>query len=198
MINLTNMDTIAIKAAPFATEMADTYLTIFMGAIYDLAANANPIDTLNTGVQVLNYTADQSPPELIAFHLDLELDELSLAFNEPVRTSTFMFTGVTIMSNCSGGSQYTLTGGEFQPPDVRDGVTQIVVSISPEDLIAIKSDVMLATDSANTYIRLDNRTVEDVALNSILAVDCLGTIVITPDTVRLQLLSFDTTCTLVF
>ena len=191
MVNLSLEDANVIKARDFATSEDNTYLTIAAAAVYDLASPANPIATLTPGQQVDNYTQDSTPPMLRGFTLDLQGDELTLTFNEPVRVSSFNFTGITIKSNCTGGSNFTLTDGSFNPANLQDGVTEVSIVLTGEDLIAIKSDVMLATDTDNTYLSVTDTTVEDMSAQRLLEVACLFTVVVTPDTVRLQLRSFD-------
>ena len=191
MVNLTLPDANAIKASNFATDNTDTYLTISSGAVLDLASPANAILSLTTGMQVNNYRQDVTPPILNGYTLNLERDVLILRFNEPVRTSTFDFTGITILSNCTNGTSFTLTSGSFLPINLPDGSIVLTIAISPMDLIAIKSDVMLATEDANTFLQLQDLSVQDVALNDIETVDCLPTSVVALDTVRLQLVAFD-------
>ena len=191
MVNLSTADANAIKARTFATSNSDTYLTIDADTIFDLSSPPIGIEAITTGIQVSTYTPDTTPSELTGFSLDLQADELTLTFNEPMRTSTFNFTGITIKSNCTGGGNFTLTGGVFVPRDLSDGATLITISLLPADLITIKSDTLLATDAGNAFLQVDSDTVEDVAAQGLLPVDCLATAVLSPDTVRLQLLAFD-------
>jgi len=39
----------------------------------------------------------------------------------------------------------------------------ITISLLPDDLIAIKSDTLLATDMSNAFLHVDSGTVGDVA-----------------------------------
>ena len=191
MVNLSVADANAIKAATFATSSNDTYITVAANSVVDLAATPVPNDAVTLGIRVLNYSADFTPPEITRFNLDLQLDQITLVFNEPIRTSTFNFTGIIVKSNCSGGIAYTLTGGTFVPANLADGVTRVTISLNSFDLIAIKSEVMLATETNNTFLEVAMGTVEDVSNNALLPVACLATVVLTADTVRPQLLAFD-------
>lgn len=51
-----------------------------------------------------------------------------------------------------------------------DGVTVITITLLPDDLIAIKSDTLLATDTSNAFLQVDSGTVEKVASQGLLAV----------------------------
>ena len=146
---------------------------------------------MTSGFATMNYTKDTTPPELLEYTLNLEQDHLTLTFDEPVRTSTFNFTAITLISNCSGGSNFTLTGGSFVPPGLQDGQVEVTIALLMSDIISIKSDTDLAVDSLSTFLQLTNVAVEDMAFQNLLEIDCLSTEIHQLDTVRVQLTSFD-------
>ena len=191
MLNLSDYDANVIKAKDFATKMSNTYLRIAEAAAYDLATSQNPIAATAVGTQVQLFTSDSTPPMLEGFTLDLQLDTLTLTFDEPVRVSTFIFSGITLKSNCTAGSNYTLTGGSFIPEDVEDGVIEVTIAISYTDLIGIKSDVNLATDTDSTFLEIIEAAVEDMASESIGYIACAPTTIVTLDSIHLMLLAFD-------
>jgi len=128
------------------------------------------IQAVTHGIQMSAYTSDMTPPEIAGFRLDLQFDQLALTFNEAVKASTFNFTVVTIKSKCTGGRNFAITGGVFVPVNLPDGVTVITITLLPDDLIAIKSDTLLATDTSNAFLQVDSGTVKKVASQGLLAV----------------------------
>ena len=184
-------DANAIKAATFATGRADTYLVIANNSIFDLALNMNGIVSEGDGTQVRQYTNDTTGPTLEGFALDLERDVLTLTFNEPVEVSTLNFTGITVRSNCTAGTSFTLTAGEFIPPTLSGGHLVVRITLDPDDLIAIKSNTNLATDENNTFLVVMSSSVKDVAYNDFVGSECLGSSIPETDTLRMQLITFD-------
>jgi len=55
------------------------------------------------------------------------------------------------------------------PVNLPDGVTVITITLLPDDLTAIKSDTLLATDMSNAFLQVDSSTVEDVTSQGLLA-----------------------------
>jgi hypothetical protein len=191
MVNLSQDDANAIKARSFGTDESNTFLSIAEAAVYDLASSENAIAAMAIGEQVQTFTPDTTPPVLQGFTLNLHSDVLTLTFSEPVRVSTFNISNITIKSNCTAGSNFTLTGGTFSPDNIQDGVTEVTIALSEDDLIAIKSNIALATNTDNTFLELPGMTVEDMALQNIEFVECAPTVIVTPDSVRLMVTDFD-------
>ena len=82
----------------FLTELAvsntTTYLTAKPLAIRDMKSlDLVPISTTNA-LQVNHFTADQTPPTLTHYVLDLNLGNLHLTFLETVNITTLNFTGL--------------------------------------------------------------------------------------------------------
>ena len=84
----------------FLTELAISYTTTYLTAeslaIRDMKSlNLVMINTTNA-LQVDYFTADQTPPTLTRYVLDLDLGLLHLTFHETVNITTLNFTGLTV------------------------------------------------------------------------------------------------------
>ena len=115
-----------------------TFLSIDSSAVTDLAIRPNPVATLppESAIPVVTYEADTTGPILLDFTLDINMDFLTLTFNEVVRKSSLNFTNVVLYPTNSSENQndfaMALTEGSFLQPDcfittdVRHGTFGIV------------------------------------------------------------------------
>ena len=79
------------------------------------------------------FEGNVTPPQFPSFNLFiLETGTLTLSFDEPVNTVNVNYTLITLMSQASGGSSMTLTGGQAVLESDR---RQVTISISLPDLL---------------------------------------------------------------
>ncbi|KAJ8600803.1 hypothetical protein CTAYLR_009992 [Chrysophaeum taylorii] len=147
----------AIKALPsLATSIESTYLVSLGGALADMTGNGLVATTLSCTF----YSADITPPTLVAFDLDLDAGVLDLEFSETVDASTFKVEGIRLMA---GTSFYRDGGRRLLVVDplatLSPDTTTVSVSLGEEDWHAIK--VLLAAET-RAWLAMDAGTVLDM------------------------------------
>ena len=169
----------------------DTFLTIRSSGITD--SNGNMVIEIqpSSSLPATRYFSDVTSPQLQNFNFDLNTGILTLIFNESVNGSTLQFEGVTLYNaNATNSTSYSLTAG------VITFVGQVFASfqLSDFDLNNIKAIDNLATYSNNTFIALDEGTVNDNNNNpvaEILPEMAIAITNLTSDRTPPQLLGYD-------
>ena len=168
VVSLGVSDLNRIKAEEFAFAINDTYLRIDAAAIFDVTVREpNALVGIENGnaIQVSNYTADSTPPELTDFVLDLTTDSLTLFFNEPIRPSRLDATQITILGSQGFTNQTArvqLSGGVTHDADSAHELTVLLTKL---DLLMVKLNMSLVTSSADTFVSLSGATLTDMAGN---------------------------------
>ncbi|KAL5489584.1 hypothetical protein EMCRGX_G018694 [Ephydatia muelleri] len=174
MINMSITDVNTIKSRLFATSAPNTYLVVAQNAVFDLAILSNAIQG--------------------CFTLDLSFNELVLTFNEPVRTSTFNITGISILQYCGDDAMYTsltLSGGSFRPANLSDGAIIVPIVLTPYNVVYLKSITLATAVLSEVVLNISSKVAEDIALQKLQPINCAPTTTLTPDDVRMQLVYFD-------
>ena len=190
-VALTASDLSAVKAASFASNASNTFLSFTANAVTDTSANAISALADGQAVGVNQYTADSSAPTLQDFLLDLTSHKLRLTFSEPVDPVTVKSNLFTFYStnNTQTASNFTLTTGSTVDTTVASST--IVLSVSAGDIATLKRNSALATTSANTYLSLVADAVRDAAGQPIGALSpTLSKQAFAGDTSRAQLSGF--------
>ncbi|KAL5488651.1 hypothetical protein EMCRGX_G017627 [Ephydatia muelleri] len=98
-INLGYIDSNWIKTLyPLATSNMTTYLSVVFGSVLDMAGN--PVVGIRS-LQVTAYWADVTPPQLVAFDLNINTGLLALQFSETVNASSLVVSKLVLQSNQS-------------------------------------------------------------------------------------------------
>ena len=138
----------SLKASVFATGVNDTYLALDSSTITDTAFTPNKVTAIGTSVaiQAQEYTADVVNPEIFAYTLNLNNDQLTLTFNEPVDPNTADCTLITIHnSTLTPLVSVALTGCEININEIISGVEVLTLNLNQPDLTEVKANINLAT-----------------------------------------------------
>ena len=171
------------------TEMV--FIAIENTTIRDLAIMPNRVeqisrDDLFEGVLIL----DTSPPVLSGFSLDLDDDKLVLTFNEPINTASLTISNIRISSDSSSTSAFhALTTSTVTSSQI-SGVNTVTISLSMEDIVAIKTHSFVANDASSTFLNVAADTFTDTAGIQNAAVGSLAVNTFTADEMRATLISF--------
>lgn len=113
VLNLTAMqrDLNELKLlSELAIDQESTYIILADGAISDLALQPNHI-VASPMTQAAEYFPDKTPPDIIAFNVNVNAGTVTLVFDEVVNSSSLDPTALTLQNNSDGsGSYYQLTG----------------------------------------------------------------------------------------
>ena len=179
------------NSTELATDMNNTYLSWTASALFDVSMNNVKERALSDAQEVMSYSADMTPPELMYFDLDMDGVFLTLYFTETVNVSSIDFTAITLQA--SGGAlstKYTLQTGEVLSPN---GAT-VVVQVQRIDEDEIKKLTSLATASNNTFISVQSFLVLDMNANPLVSIPRSGGRRVQryiPDTTQPRLDAFD-------
>lgn len=171
-----------------ATNINNTYLQMEMGAVADLSLSRN--QAFFSELRANNFFPDLTRPQLTQFSVNLNLETLTLNFDEPVNASSLDPTGITLTNGPSGDTMYTLTGGNTTSVN---GL-QLVVYVSVHDLNEIKRQESLFVDTESSFIAISQTVVSDMSGNPVVEItvsNALNTSAIVNDTTRPQLRAFD-------
>ena len=154
-----------------ATQTDNTFISLGTNAIQDMNENYNEEIPKDSGIQVEMFTPDGIAPILLNFTLDLNRGEIIFLFSETVDVSTINFTEIIIISNPYNASinttQYTLMDGFVVNPR---NFTDVTVMLIPDDLNAIKADLMLATGVDDTFLAITSSLIQDMNENAIVGI----------------------------
>ncbi|KAI6655112.1 hypothetical protein LOD99_2401 [Oopsacas minuta] len=155
-----------------ASRMTETYLAITNLTILDL--NNNNVDAIpsNDALLAAYFIPDQTSPTLLRYDLNLDLDLLSLTFDEFVESSSLMVQFLTIQSATLSDPSYhtsprTLTPGNNQTHTVNDNGHVIVIQLGPDDRNEIKRRRGLAIDNTTVYLVAESYAILDMASNTL-------------------------------
>ena len=152
-----------------ATTDPDTYVALPLGAVMDLAFNANPS---SPGVHtVTNFTSDSTRPTLRNFMININASMLTLNFDEPVDVQTFHVDQITFQSSSvrveDPNLYFHLTGGTTDSPS---GL-MIVVNLDIDDINELKKRPGLLVSGDTSYISVTEELVSDMAGNPLVPID---------------------------
>lgn len=164
-----------------------SYLTILAGGIGDMAAIQNDIQV--QGLYPDTYTADTNAAELDSFAVNMNLGRLTLQFDEPVVPASINLTAMLLVaSRTAGDTSLAISGTTASSIG-----TQVVVTIDPDDLNALKALDDLFTDQADAFMMLRGELIDDAASNpsaTIAVGNALQATVYTDDTTAVSLEHF--------
>ena len=165
VIHLGPLDRNEIKRRQLlAINRETTWLTIDSKTIVDM--NSNPVVDIHDGDALLagDYIADDTPPVLVDFSIDMNRGRFVLTFDETVSAKTLQIDSLTLQDNSSYiNSTYSLTNkGNSSGSDS----TVITVDLDIVDLNEIKR-LRICTEIEDCYMLHDFAAVIDLNTNAI-------------------------------
>lgn len=153
------------RISQLATSPSDTYIRVARGGIQDMNGNFVAGIGDDLGLPVRTYTVDDTPPTLVSFDLNFSTERLILTFDETVDSSTWLESGFVVQNALFSEvpNLRLLEGGTVLTPDD----TVVMIQLDSSDLNYIKSIPDLCTGRANTFLRLDNSSISDMAGNPV-------------------------------
>ena len=145
------------------TDVTDCWVRFTSGLLRDMAGN--PVEAVISRLDLVrtempqSIVADTTAASLREWHLDMENGQIRLVFNEPVETSTFQFSAITLLDNVTSSVSVPLTGATLLNTGV---LTEFTFSLSASDLLRIKA-ADLASNINDSYIALASTLVRDSA-----------------------------------
>ena len=188
-LSLSPDDYDALNTNPgLATSLNDTFITVSQGVFTDVAGN--PVEPVT--LQAVDFVADSSPPSLELFEFNLNTGVLTLQFTETIQISSFNAAAITLQSQQSGNPEqnFTLTTGQY----ASRSSSVVKITLSEEDLDALKALTELATGVFNTYISITSALAADISGLPVIAIapnSALQAAQFNNDTIRPNIVSFD-------
>ncbi|XP_065886866.1 uncharacterized protein [Dysidea avara] len=162
---IVNSDLNEIKfSRDLATSDETTFLSIMPFTIRDMDGNfVNQSSIFRTN----RFVADMTPPQLLAFSIDMDLGQLMLSFDETVMEASLTFDFLALRNNASGSftnsTQHQFTGGNPVSPD-SDVIT---IQLSVDDLNEVKRKDLCrrSIGAADCYLVMQTEAIQDMAEN---------------------------------
>ena len=196
---LSNIDVVELQSRPnLATSRMNTYVVLSSSTAVDLSYRQNPVQpiTINNALQADAYISDFAPPQLETFDLDLDANQLTLYFNEPVFLDSLDFSRLTLQSTINssftGTVSRSLIGGEILP-EIFQGAAMVTFILAENDIAFLELNRVIATIENNTFLSaqagfvMDTSNITSEAIPSTSAVRASRFI---PDTSAINFLSF--------
>jgi hypothetical protein len=166
-LNRIDFDIISSKRA-LLTGVDDTYLTLTVGGIQDMAQNNVELFAAHNS----GFTPDSTSPELSSFELDLNYESkalLTLSFTETIDADTLDMSFIDIVD----GNPVTFTvapGSDVEWDNTYDN-SVVKVTLLPVVVNALKAKKTIGTDTSNTILNLHGTVaIKDTAGNEVVAV----------------------------
>ncbi len=181
-----------IKKLVLCREMDDCYLRLRAETVFDMRSNA--IEESSRQVDV--HIPDTTSPQLVRFETNLTSEILTLTFSETVNASSLNFNAFTLQDFFEASTSYTLTSGSVLEEDS----TVIKLTLSLDDLNAIKRNTDLYTFRFNSWLSYTELAIHDMALmpnyveprpDTPILENGLVTALYTADIVHPELMNFD-------
>ena len=198
-VHLGFIDLNAIKyKSLLASQINESYLALTNMTILDLNDNSVVAIPSSNAYRAAYFIPDETSPTLVRYDLNLDLDLLSLTFDEFVESSSLMVQYLTIQSATLSDPVYhasprALTPGVNQSHTINDNGHVIVIRLGPADRNEIKRRRLLAVDNTTVYLVAESSAVRDMTgnpLNPILDGDGLSVTVYTADMTTPKLIEF--------
>ena len=198
-IQISDDDLNAIKARTIANAESTTWLVFPSDAILDM--NRQEVEARVNGLNaaaVDNYTADTTQPQLLLYTLNLTSGVIEFTFSETVNVQrslnpvelTFQNREARLV-DIDGLNFYTLSSSNSSESP---NSPTFSITLSLDDLNAIKQSPTLATTLSNTYIAITTAFIQDMVANVVVEIPPNGGFQATevaPDTIRPVLQDFD-------
>lgn len=167
IVNISISDLNEIKRHQYLAQSdTDTFIVIVEDTIQDMNDNTAMSISRRSALRVGNYTEDSTEPQLLSFHLDMNIGVLFLTFDETVDISTFQYSEIMLVSsdNLTETDQfYWLLANQLSGP--RDSHIPFI-QLSLSDQYELKLLTYLATSINDTFIDISDGVVRDMALDS--------------------------------
>ena len=167
LVNISNDDLNELKARlTLATGIPDTFIRFLEDGVSDNSGNGIAQIRNGEAIKATNYSVDNTAPSLLGFDINLTDDTITLTFTETVLPDSFTPSALTILSNTSSDIELQLTTS-----NVSSSIGPVlVIQLSPQDSIAIKSEVNLASNINNTYISFNETLITDAVSISVIPI----------------------------
>ena len=164
VIYLNSRDVVAIKQDQrLCSNRATCYVRLYGSFVIDTSGNSLiPTRDEFPGHLVFDFVADDLPPALNSFDLNLNTSELILYFNEPVNAATLQVSLISLQ----GSSNVTLSDGQFYftGGEVSQGedYAEVIVSFTYDDLNNLKLQ-SFAKNNETTFLAATDDFIFDTA-----------------------------------
>ncbi|KAL5489593.1 hypothetical protein EMCRGX_G018703 [Ephydatia muelleri] len=165
VLQFTAVDFLNMKASlSLLKDRNHTYVSFPSSFITDTTYLKNPINSISTSSaqQVRFFDPDTVSPLLISAYLDLTFNKLTLSFNEPVLSSTLLYSRVVVQSTLvSPVVRQPLQNTSLSSSSV-DGSTSLTILVNPQDLLALKIYLRVVQ---SCFVVLQNGSLLDTSFN---------------------------------
>lgn len=173
-IHLSPDDAASLKSqAPLCVVETHCYLTLADGFGYDISSyNStgmivhNPVIPVYTPLGSTSFIRDTLPPALVSFNLDMNSRVLQMTFSKPVLGQFLKHSGLLLV-NGPNSPHFSFIPSKYS---FSLTATSSIVKfmLCDYDFHLLEGISILATTASNTYLAIQNDTVQDTVGNSII------------------------------
>ena len=154
------------------TDRSNTYISITARLIQDMNGNYVESVLFNNSLHVSNFIEDNTVPEVLNFHLDMDTSSLHITFSETVNRNSFQPNLLTIQNNKLPDIFLALSGGIISERNS----TEITIYLDAPDSNFLKQHASIATSTSSTFITFSYGIVRDMNNNAIPQVNNISAI----------------------
>ena len=175
-----------------AISRLSTFISITDELVLDMNDNNNTVIAIDEAVEANDFVADQTPPELESFSIDMDSGLLTLNFSETVIGINLQRSYFTIQNDSNLSTSYVSL---MEVSNLNLGlVTSLLLELTDIELNELKRITDLATGVPDTWLSVDEGGIEDVFNNKLVEIEAdraLQASSHTPDTTDPTLVDFD-------
>ena len=136
---------------------SQTFIVDVAGNYIQALVNGDP-DFFRRALQVV---PDDTAPNIIAFDVNLDTEQVTFFFDETVTRGTFDVTSVIFTASENVSTNYTLTNARVLSTD--PAVVSFTIELDETDVINLKAIDNLFTGEDDTFLVHDTRLIDDVS-----------------------------------
>ena len=189
VVSLLKEDVDAIKVLePLLTSAGTAFVRHSDGLVEDVFGVGIEAVGAERGLGVSAFGADEVAPEMTAFSIDMDTAILTINFSEPVRPASFLGNqSLTLVDGLF--SEHTISSASFVSAPAT--LLSVVLLISYEDMVAIKTKRPLCLSTAQCQISGTRKLVKDMVGNELQPRTPMAADAVAVDVTPPRLVAFD-------
>ena len=164
VLNFTDLNQLKLRL-DLATNPSNTFIAFQMDAIVDMALIPNSI-VAGTILQSESVFPDITPPNLIAFEIDMNSGTLTFYFDEPINVTSLFIPAITVQNAARSRTGLQLYNSSRLTPS--NGLS-FMIRFSESELNEIKRIDSLFTNLYDSYVSITNQFISDLNGNPVVS-----------------------------
>jgi hypothetical protein len=171
VMRLSVADINALKVERFETRLCNKRSQCFVSLGSAFVTDASGVALASASASALNVEVDRdtTSPRVVAVAVNMNVGEVVITFDEPVRDATTRLQAITLHNRATlAGSTRSLSLSAKSGGTDNNGV-QVTLTMQASDVLALKVDFDLCTSIANCFANVTSNAAEDLIENAVAA-----------------------------